>query len=111
MRPATERRAHHRVKAGFPVQLSMGGEVAPAQLRDISASGLLCETSRKVPVMTQVRLMLSLPGSAADTHDVVCDGAVVRCLEIEDAGNRYETAIFFTNMDEDTRDLLAALPG
>lgn len=109
MSPVTERRGHPRVAADFPVQLAVGGDTTAAQLRDISASGLLCETDRRVPVMTQVRLVLSITRPALDPREVMLDGAVVRCREVDAAPERYETAIFFTNMDEDTRELFAGL--
>ncbi|HMR05444.1 MAG TPA: PilZ domain-containing protein, partial [Polyangiaceae bacterium] len=61
MTTGTERRAHPRVRADLPIQLTAEGGAADASIRDISLSGVCCITDRAMPVMTQVRLTIVLP--------------------------------------------------
>jgi hypothetical protein len=55
-------------------------------------------------VLSQVHLILVLP-SPDGPREVSCDGAVVRCAKDGGAkeGAVYETAIFFTRVEDDDR--------
>lgn len=106
-----ERRRAPRARVAFPIELALPapaqeGEAATsrahAEVCDLSLSGICCVTGRPIGVMTQLGLLLVLPG--ADTA-IDCRGAVVRSRKLGDeAGSaRYETAIFFTSMAESDR--------
>ena len=77
------------------------GRSGLARVRDISASGVLCTTDRALPLMTQVVLMLQIPGDVGAT-EIACRGAVVRSAPAgRDAS--FDTAIFFTHMSDGDR--------
>ena len=100
-----ERRATPRSQIEFPIELSLptpdagAATRAPARVCDLSLSGIRCISDRPIAVMTQVGLLLVLP--EADTA-IDCRGAVVRSQKLSDEA-AYETAIFFTSMDEPDR--------
>lgn len=109
MTTGMERRGHPRVRAELPIQLTAEGGAADASIQDISLSGVCCFTSRAIPVMTQVRLTIVLPDRLGDPHPISCSGAVVRSSRTgRGAGgsDRYETAIFFTELGESARNQL-----
>lgn len=99
--------------------MSVPGLSAPAQIRDLSSSGVSCTTDRPLAVLSQVHLQLLLPayptgaasGAAAASdgrpREVACRGAVVRCVRDggrgAGPGDAFETAIFFTDMRETDR--------
>ena len=111
-----ERRRRPRVAADLDMKLDLPGHRATARLRDISTSGVRCLTDRPMPVMTQVRLVLVIPLPASrDGREIVCGGAVVRSAPAPSAGTpahrgesggglaAFDTAIFFTDMNETDR--------
>jgi len=106
MKHTTERRRHSRVAADIEVRCEHGGRSGVARVRDISASGVRCVTDRAMPLMTQVGLVLQIPGAGAP-REIVCRGAVVRSGPIGsgsggDPGG-FDTAIFFTDVTESDR--------
>jgi hypothetical protein len=109
MTTGTERRGHPRVQAELPIQLTAEGGAADASIRDISLSGVCCLTDRAMPVMTQVRLTIVLPDRGGAPRPITCSGAVVRSRRTSrgpSGAERYETAIFFTELGESARNQL-----
>lgn len=104
MKHATERRRQPRVAAEIELRCEQGGRSGVARVRDISASGVRCVTDRAMPLMTQVGLILQVPGAGAP-REIVCRGAVVRSGPIGAASGPggFETAIFFTDVTESDR--------
>lgn len=98
--PQSERRRAVRALANFPVRLSKRPEVEPALLRDISEIGLACVSPESIDEMTLVGLDFSLPG-AAEVHHV--KGAVVRCEPMPKTRNKFDLAIYFTEITPVTR--------
>lgn len=101
----TERRRAHRARPQVDLRMTFPGLSAPANVRDVSASGVCCTTDRPLPVLSQVHLLFLLPESGG-SREVSCNGAVVRCVKDGRAhgpGTSYETAIFFTNLRETDR--------
>ncbi len=103
-KPSDRRRAP-RFEADLPINLSGRNLDAPARLKDISALGLCCQFPEPVPEMTLVQIRMDL----AKDEDFVAEGAVVRCDPVP-GGNKdkgpYEVAVFFTNVDKDSRSCL-----
>lgn len=93
-RPAPERRVAARLVDSFEFSIGFGGYDVTATVINISASGLLCRTSRELPVMSKIQMALVLPsrGSAGRSDTVKIDGVVVR-NETDERGVR--AAIFF----------------
>lgn len=113
-----ERRKKPRANANFDLHLEFPGQAGSARVRDISGSGVRCESDRPVPMMTLVQMRIQLPGGGASVpREIVCRGAVVRSEPISRAGpanaaqrsgTPYDIAIFFTEMrDSDREDVEA----
>lgn len=98
-----ERRGHKRIKnSEISIKLSGDGFSAITQSLDVSASGLYCKVDRKIPVMTRLRIMLSVPmaGSKSGAKSVSVEGVVVRehpVLEGDEI-KHYDLAIFFDSL-------------
>ena len=105
-----EHRKKPRAAADIDMRFELAGQAGFARIRDISASGVRCVTDRPLPLMTQVELVIVLPGPAGH-REVVCRGAVVRSTavaapETPKSGKNaagFETAIFFTQMRDADR--------
>ncbi|MGB2629680.1 MAG: PilZ domain-containing protein [Candidatus Omnitrophota bacterium] len=98
-----ERRKYPRVKDdNIAIKLSGDGFDTITQSLDVSASGIYCKVSKHIPLMTRVRLVLTLPGknsdSDPDTMDV--EGIVVRGHPVIQNGrvHHYDLAIFFDSL-------------
>ena len=106
-----DRRRAPRIRMPAGTELRFAGLIDPAVVRDLSASGVCCETSRPLPLLSQVQVILLLPIEGKHPHEVACTGAVVRCAHAP-AGNSgsagYEIAIFFTEVDDSDRSALEA---
>lgn len=109
-----ERRAHARYPKSFELESHPGpdGIVARMVARDLSLGGLYCSTTADLPEMTRlaVRLLLSERTPAATDGDPVDVEAVVvrrRKLPSATGSDRFELALFFTNMTDENRERLA----
>lgn len=95
--PSPERRISARLADSFEFNIGYDGYDITASVINISASGLLCRTSREVPVMSKIEMALVLPTRVAPARSetVKISGVVVR-NEKDERG--YRTAIFFLEM-------------
>lgn len=108
-RPAIERRRAPRAEAEFAIQLTERGEQRPAQLKDLSTSGLRCHHGEPIREMTLVEIAVQLPGQR-EPHPV--RGAVVRCVKVRGVSPpTYEIAVFFTELTPDCRAAIAEYVG
>lgn len=98
-----ERRKYPRIKDDrISVKLSADGCDTITQSLDVSASGLYCKVAKRIPLMTRVQLVLSLPGRKKDSPPTTMnvDGVIVREHPVK-KGNRiqhYDVAIFFNTL-------------
>jgi hypothetical protein len=77
-----DRRAAQRARAEWRVQVETpDGAFIRGQVVDISASGARITVERSIPVGTDVRLMITLPGTPDRVEVVVVDSRVVRAEE------------------------------
>jgi hypothetical protein len=103
-----ERRRSPRVPAASQVSLNTSKDAADAVLKNVSTSGLLCQTERPIAEMTIVEVKLALPPLAEEQdrrYLITGRGVVVRC-EPAARGNsrkRYEVAIYFTQLTHDSK--------
>ncbi len=106
-------RRHNRSNSDMPIEI----EGLVSSFSNISQSGLLCRTSKKIDEMTLLDIKFQLPQVEYKTVDegvwIECSGVVVRC-EKKDNKNAelpgemaYEVAIFFDQISERYRSLLA----
>lgn len=107
-----ERRKHPRLKdKNISIKLSGDGVNAITQSLDVSASGAYCKVDRKIPVMTCVKITLSLPSAKGVSGSLTMDldGVVVREHSVKKDGKvaHYDIAIFFnTLMPRERRELM-----
>ena len=109
---AEDRRAHPRHATELQVQATpeTGGVVARMVARNLSAGGLYCTSSANYEEMTRlaVRLMLPIRGSRnGDTQALDVEAVVVRRRELPESGAgepRYELGLFFTSIDDESRE-------
>lgn len=96
----SERRGAPRASADIPLHLSTATDARPAQLQNISETGLCCHFTEPVSEMTMMGIDLVLPGD--EPHRV--QGVVVRCDRDEQVTPPgYEVAIYFTEMEPQAR--------
>ena len=74
-----ERRRYPRIKdKDIGVKLSGEGFDTISQSLDVSASGIYCKVKERIPMMTRLQIVLSLPGKSKsssrkmDIEGVVC---------------------------------------
>ncbi len=100
-------RKHTRSQIDIPFDFQ--GEVS-SLTQNISQSGMLCRTSRKIDELTLLDIKFQLP--YISRHEakkiwIECSGVVVRCEKKESEAMPYEVAIFFNHISDQNRDLLA----
>jgi c-di-GMP-binding flagellar brake protein YcgR len=96
----SERRRAARLVASFDVNIGFAGFDQTAKTINISSTGLLCQISKEIPVMTRLDMALILPTrvSGGESKAIKVKGVVVRN---EKDGNDYRAAIFFLEMKPD----------
>jgi len=105
MTKKTERRKHPRIKRDdISIKLSGEGFNTISQSLDLSASGIYCKVNERIPLMSRVQIVLSLPSdkSASNPITLKVDGVVVREHPVIKGGRveHYDLAIFFDALGE-----------
>ena len=104
-----DRRVHKRHATNLTVQGTpdQGGVVARMIARNLSIGGLYCTSTTDFPEMTRlaVRLMLPLKENGNETEPVDLEAVVVRREQLASTRDepRFEFALFFTGVDEETK--------
>jgi len=96
-----ERRRFPRIKdENISVKLSGEGVSAITQSLDVSASGIYCKVDKRIPLMTIVQVLLSVPGKGKTSNTMNLDGVVVREHPVKKDGRllHYDIAIFFNTL-------------
>lgn len=105
-----ERRVHRRVPGGLPCALKTpSGDDQPFDLIDLSESGARIRCAEAIAAMTEIAVALQLPASRVGAEaDVSFEtrGVIVWSHPIEDG--RYDTGVFFPELDDEGRALLQA---
>jgi hypothetical protein len=100
-RTGRERRRAPRATVNFPIELTYRDETRSGALVDLSEIGLCCTYPIAIDELTQVRLVLDLPGVA---ERIPVEGAVVRCEKRRgETPPTYEIALYFTRIENDAR--------
>lgn len=102
-----DRRRQPRASKQVPLSLKDADPGILNKVENMSSSGVLCHTAKKLPLMSRVAMEIVLEMTdtfSGDTESVACEGVVVRSEKRPDEKNNgYETAIFFTRMCEGDR--------
>ena len=104
-----ERRKHPRIKdKNISVKLSGEGFHTITQSLDVSASGIYCKVDRKIPLMTQIQLVLSIPSKGKSSTTLNVDGVVVRehPVMVDGRVDYYDIAIFFNMLSQKEKQIL-----
>lgn len=102
MEQKKERRKYPRIKDdNVSVKLSGEGFNTITQSLDLSASGVYCKVTERIPLMTRVQVVLVLPAkqnSSSVTMNI--DGVVVREQPVkkDERVEHYDIAIFFNTL-------------
>ncbi|MCM8813971.1 MAG: PilZ domain-containing protein [Candidatus Omnitrophica bacterium] len=108
----SERRAHQRVDTHLPLQVSAADFQLATDTKNISCSGVYCQVSRFVPVMTKLSLTLVIPrivNQRKTEKTIACTGVVVR-IHPEQARpevSAYDIGVFFTDITGPDREVIA----
>ena len=105
-----ERRGAVRVPARLAMEVRIGEDTARVQSMNVSANGVYFTSDTHIPLLTKLRITLVLPegDDASRTHNVACDGVVVRVEpeEPQAGGDEYHVACYFTSiLDQDKEHL------
>jgi c-di-GMP-binding flagellar brake protein YcgR len=107
-KPILERRRALRVHEALPFKIGHDDFETLAKTINISVHGALCLVEKNIPVMTQLAVALTLPGTGKSKRGqtVRMKGVVVR-REKDGASNRYYVAIYFSDISAKSREALS----
>ena len=89
-----DRRRRPRFTVHVPVQLTIGGNVHPAILKDLCRDAGMVEVRQGIEIGREVTLLLKLPGTGGP---IQVGGQVVRVAPGAEAGT-LDAAVLFTNL-------------
>ena len=107
--PTSERRRSPRVDTNIPLKISGGEFDIVTEGKNLSASGAYCTVSQYLEPMTKLKIHFLLPLKKNDkvaTKKISCSGVVVRS-QAQDEGKKFDTAIYFNEIDEKSRKAIA----
>ncbi|MCK4852259.1 MAG: PilZ domain-containing protein [Candidatus Omnitrophica bacterium] len=98
-----ERRKYPRIKdKDISVKLEGEGFSTITQSLDVSASGIYCKVVERIPLMTRLQIVLSLPAKdrSSGSTNMDIEGVVVREHPVMKDGRveHYDVAIFFNTL-------------
>lgn len=107
-----ERRRFPRIKdKDISVQLTGEGFGAITKSLDVSASGIYCKVTERIPLMTRLGIVLSFPAQKKPSTSITLniEGIVVREHPVMKDGRveHYDVAIFFNSLMPKERELLS----
>lgn len=102
-------------RSNLDISFEFQGQV-PSFSQNISQSGMLCRTSRQIEELTILDIRFQLPRRDGNTDGpfwIECSGVVIRCEKADVDGVNssplpYEVAIYFDDMSDEDRDILAS---
>ena len=103
-----ERRQAVRIQETLPFVIGHEGYEIEAQTINISTHGVMCIVSRDIPMMTQLKIALTLPKfgkNKTSTKTLKVRGVVVRKEKDEVAGKIF-IAIFFNDLKHEDSTIL-----
>jgi c-di-GMP-binding flagellar brake protein YcgR len=109
-----ERRRHPRINERLPFTLKAEGFDTVTQTINLSCLGAYCQLAKHIPLMTHLKITLALPrgDQNKDFEYVECRGVVVRVEEGGSGSHRgsvYNTAIYFSEIEESEREKIVRL--
>lgn len=111
MNQGAERRRAPRISKQLPLVLRHARNEFVTKTENVSASGAYCTVTRYVAPMTKLKVRLELPDASSRSPRLISgEGVVVRVEPPYPTPRRrvYHIAIFFNELSERSRGLLAA---
>ena len=107
-----ERRKFPRIKdKDISIQIRSEDFHTITQSLDVSASGIYCKVTERIPLMTRLAIVLALPGKNKDSSQILMnvEGVVVREHPVVRDGEvvHHDVAIFFNNLTPSEREKLS----
>jgi len=107
IRKMADRRKHPRASKPVPLSLKGAEPRILNKVDNISSSGVLCHTAKKLPIMSKVAMEITVDASDesyGQPERIECQGVVVRSEpHPDDTNGGYGTAIFFTRLSDEDR--------
>ena len=106
-KPVMDRRRSIRIAEKLPFTIGHGHYETEAETVNISGHGALCRVERDIPIMTQLKVALSLPSArkGARAKVISMKGVVVR-KEKEALSQKYFIAVYFSDIQPADRQYL-----
>jgi len=102
-----EKRKTPRIEEKLPIKVTEGDYCTVVETENISATGVYFTTDKPMPLMSKVMITLLLPTNTGKNTKIKCSGTVVRVVPIGVQDKTiYETAIFFDDITERTKNLI-----
>ncbi len=95
-----EKRRHPRLERNIPVKISSDHGDILTETKNLSCNGAFCRVTQRLEPMTKLKVHLLLPLRKKDkvtTKAITCQAVVVR-VQATQAGDYYDTAIFFNDI-------------
>ena len=109
-KPVLDRRRGVRIAEKLPFKIGLENYEAEAVTVNISVNGALCLVEREIPIMTQLKVALTLPliskASSQKNKLLSMKGVVVR-KEKDPAREGYYIAIYFSDIKPNDRKFLS----
>ena len=106
-KPVMDRRRSIRIAEKLPFTIGHGHYETEAETVNISGHGALCRVERDIPIMTQLKVALSLPSvrKGARAKVISMKGVVVR-KEKDALSQKYFIAVYFSDIQPADRQYL-----
>jgi len=107
-----ERRSDARFDIALPLKISGQDYDLITNTKNISCSGIYCQVSRYIPVMTKLALTMHIPliiGRRKVEKKVDCACVVVRIMPefVQESVNDYHLGLFFSQIQEKDKALIS----
>ncbi len=105
-KPILDRRRSIRVDEKLPFKIGHEAFEAEAHTLNISAHGALCLVEKDIPIMTQIRVSLALPGKGKSKGKTIRLKAAVVRKERQSKDGPFLVALYFSDISTADREYL-----
>jgi len=107
-----EKRKNPRLNKRLPFEIGCHYVVISTQTKNISSSGAYCYVDRALPIMSRVKIAMSVPvkkKSRILPKHITCEGVVLRYdpPQKDDNNNGWNTAVMFTRISKANKAVIA----
>lgn len=98
-----DKRRYPRLNTKLPMEIGSQFMVIKTETKNISCSGAYCHIDSQIPVMSKVKVAMSIPsikGYGITSKNIACEGVIVRAAGCN-------TAIMFTRISKRDKNSIA----